>query len=89
MSLIKQPEIIARQVSYPVLVGFLGNAPIYQYRDVGYNLAPLENTWYEEEVDTPTTRTIRLAKRSDHTGLLVQIDKSGFYSGFIDIPEGP
>lgn len=86
MSFINQPEIIARQKSFPVLVGFLGNAPIYQYRDVGYNLTPLPKTWYEEEVDTETTRTIRFAKRSDHTGLLVQIDKSGFNSGLIDIP---
>ena len=86
MAHITQPEIIARQVSYPVLTGFVGNMPIYQFRDVGYNLTPLPKTWYEEQVDTETTRTIRLAKRSDHTGLLVQINKAGFYSGFIDIP---
>lgn len=86
MALIKQPEILARQVSYPVLVGYAADWPIYQFRDVGYNLTPLPKTWYEEEFDCETTRTIRFAKRSDHTGLLVQIDKAGFYSGFIDIP---
>ena len=86
MSLIKQPEIIARQVSYPVLISIIADFPVYQFRDVGYNLAPLSKTWYEEEVDTATTRTLRFAKRSDHTGLLVKIDKAGFYSGFIDPP---
>lgn len=86
MSFINQPEIIARQKRYRVLVGIVLGQPRYQMRDVGYNLAPLEKTWYEEEIDTETTRTLRFAKRSDHTGLLVQIDKSGFYLDFIDIP---
>lgn len=86
MSLIKQPQIIAQEVSGDVLVGIVLGAPRYQLRDVGYNLCPLDKTWYEEEVDTETTRTLRFAKRSDHTGLLVQIDKAGFYSGFVDIP---
>lgn len=86
MGLINQPQIVAQEKSCPVLVGFLVNAPIYQIRDVGYNLTPLPKTWYEEEFDCETTRTIRFAKRSDHTGLLVQIDKAGFNSGLIDIP---
>ena len=46
----------------------------------GYNLTPLEKTWYEEEVDGDETKTIRFAKRKDHTGVLVQINKADFYS---------
>ena len=83
---VKMPEIVAREVSKGVLIDYVGDMRVYQMRDVGYNMCPLPKTWYEEEFDCETTRTLRFAKRSDHTGLLIQIDKSGFYGGFIDIP---
>lgn len=44
-----------------------------------YNFTPLDKTWYHEEVDTVTTRTLRFAKRSDHTGILIQINNDEFY----------
>ena len=44
-----------------------------------WNLTPLQKTWYEEEVDASTTKTIRFAKRSDHTGVLIRINKAEFY----------
>lgn len=44
-----------------------------------YNFMPLEKTWYEEEVDGEETKTIRFAKRTDHSGVLIQIDKDEFY----------
>lgn len=44
-----------------------------------YNLTPLNRTWYEEEVDADTTKTIRFAKRSDHTGVLIRINKAEFF----------
>ncbi|MBA7580469.1 hypothetical protein ES708_22361 [subsurface metagenome] len=44
-----------------------------------YNFTPLPRTWYEEEFDIVTSRTIRLAKRSDHTGVLVQVNTAEFY----------
>lgn len=44
-----------------------------------YNLTPVPKTWYEEEVDLAATRTIRFANRSDHTGVLVQVNKDEFY----------
>ncbi len=45
----------------------------------GYNFTPVPRTWYEEEVDLDSSRTIRFANRSDHTGVLVQVDKADFY----------
>lgn len=45
-----------------------------------WRFAPLPRTWYEEEVDTVATRTFRFAKRSDHTGILLKIDKAEFYT---------
>lgn len=44
-----------------------------------YNLVPLPKTWYEEQVDLVISRTIRFANRSDHTGVLVQVDTDEFY----------
>lgn len=44
-----------------------------------YNFTPLPRTWYHEEVDTVTTRTYRFAKRSDHTGVLIQVNNAEFY----------
>ncbi len=44
-----------------------------------YNFTPLPRTWYEEEVDLDDSRTIRFAKRTDHTGVLIQVDKDAFY----------
>ena len=51
-----------------------------------HRFAPLPKTWYEEQVDTDPTKTIRFAKRSDHTGLIVKIDKLIFYSRYVHIP---
>lgn len=82
MPFVNMPEIIARQVIYPCWVGWDMGVRVYLPFDIGYNLCPLDKTWYEEDVDTETTRTIRFAKRSDHTGLLVKIDKAGFFSAF-------
>lgn len=79
MSFVNAPEIIAGQVSMWVFDRFVGDIPVYYYRAVGYNMCPLPKTWYEEEVDTEPTRTIRFAKRSDHTGILIKIDKAKFY----------
>ncbi len=79
MSFINIPEIIAKEVTMSVLAAFHEDVPVYENREVGYNLCPLDKTWYEEEVDTETTKTIRFAKRSDHTGILVKIDKTKFY----------
>ena len=73
------PEIIAGQVSMSVVVTPPPPFWLKQVRDVGYNMCPLLKTWYEEEVDTQSTRTIRFAKRSDHTGILFKIDKAEFY----------
>ncbi|MBA7673970.1 hypothetical protein ES703_82177 [subsurface metagenome] len=44
-----------------------------------YNFVPLQNTWYEIEVNTVETRTLRFAKRSDHTGILIKINNAEFY----------
>lgn len=44
-----------------------------------YNFCPLSKTWYEEEVDTETTKTIRFARRKDHTGVLIRINKAEFF----------
>jgi len=79
MSFINMPQIIAGKVSRWVFIGFAVGFPVYAWRAVGYNLCPLPKTWYEEEVDTETTKTIRFAKRSDHTGILIKIDKAEFY----------
>ena len=79
MSFINEPEIIAGEVSMWVLDRFIGDIPVYYRRAVGYRMCPLDKTWYEEEVDTETTKTIRFAKRSDHTGILFRIDKAEFY----------
>ena len=43
-----------------------------------YGFLPLDRTWYEAEVVTPTTETFRFAKRTDHTGILIQIDMDEF-----------
>lgn len=79
MSHINMPEIIASQVNMSVVVRPPPPFWLKQFRAVGYNMCPLDKTWYEEEVDTETTRTIRFAKRSDHTGILIKIDKAEFY----------
>ncbi len=44
-----------------------------------YNFVPLPRTWYEKEVDTDETQTIRFARRKDHTGILIQINKAEFF----------
>lgn len=44
-----------------------------------YNFVPLPRTWYEEEVDTILTRTLRFSNRSDHTGILIKINTPEFY----------
>lgn len=79
MSFTNQPKIIAQEVNQRVLIGEFGGFLIFAFRDIGMNFTPLPKTWYEEEVDTETTRTIRFAKRSDHTGILFKIDKHAFY----------
>lgn len=43
-----------------------------------YGFLPLDRTWYEVEVVTPTTETFRFAKRSDHSGVLIQINMDKF-----------
>jgi len=58
------------------MAGFI-NIPDILAND--WNLTPLPKTWYEEEVDGEVTKTIRFAKRSDHTGVLIRINKSEFY----------
>ena len=83
---INMPEIVAREIDYPIAVGWDMGVVVFLDMPVGYNLAPLPKTWYEEEVDTESTRTLRFAKRSDHTGLLVKIDKAGFYKPFKRFP---
>lgn len=45
----------------------------------GWNLMPLDKTWYEEENDEAETKTIRFAKRSDHSGILIKINKAAFF----------
>ncbi len=79
MAFINEPNIISGLVSMWVLDRFVMGFPVYDYKAVGYRLCPLPKTWYEEEVDTETTKTIRFAKRSDHTGILIKIDKAEFY----------
>ena len=79
MAFVNIPKIIARQVNMSVVVSPPPPFWVKQFRNVGYNLCPLDKTWYEEEVDTPTTKTIRFARRADHTGLLVKINKAEFY----------
>ena len=44
-----------------------------------YHLVPLKKTWYEEEVDTNATRTIRFSRRQDHTGVLIRMKKPEFF----------
>lgn len=89
MPFVNMPKIIAQEVNMPVLVASHAGVPEYEDRDVGYNMCPLPKTWYEEEFDNPeprwendtyipATRTIRFAKRSDHTGILIQINKAEF-----------
>lgn len=46
------------------------------------NLLPLDKTWYEKEVEADTTRTFRFAKRSDHSGVLIRINKSEMLDEF-------
>lgn len=79
MAFINQPEIISGLVTMFRLDGFFMGVPVYSRRAVGYRMCPLSKTWYEEEVDTQTTKTIRFAKRSDGTGILFKIDKAEFY----------
>ena len=43
-----------------------------------YNFCPLDRTWYEREVESQSGTTFRFAKRTDHTGVLVQIDWAEF-----------
>ncbi len=45
-----------------------------------WNLTPLDRTWYEDEFNTDETKTIRFAKRSDHTGVLVQVNLAEFFA---------
>lgn len=40
---------------------------------------PLPKTWYEEEVDGDTTKTIRFSNRRTHSGVLIRINKAEFY----------
>ena len=49
---------------------------------IDWNLAPLEKTRYEEEVDEDETKTIRFARREDHTGVLIRINKAEFFDLF-------
>lgn len=79
MPAINMPEIIAQEVNANVCTGLVGGVLAYADRDIGMNFTPLKKTWYEEEVDTETTRTIRFAKRSDHTGILFKINKHEFF----------
>lgn len=79
MSNINMPEIIAQEVNQSVVVAVVGGVFIKAFRDIGCNFTPLPKTWYEEEVDTESTRTLRYAKRQDHTGILFKIDKHAFY----------
>lgn len=41
---------------------------------------PLPKTWYEEEFDEDTTKTIRFSQRRTHSGVLIRIIKSEFYA---------
>ncbi len=41
----------------------------------GYNFTPLPRTWYEFETENPPLQTIRFAKRTDHTGVLIQFNR--------------
>lgn len=79
---VNMPDIIANDVSYPCWVGWDMGVRVYLPFDVGFNFCPLDKTWYEEEVDTEATRTIRFAKRSDHSGILFKINKAEFYTMF-------
>lgn len=45
-----------------------------------YNFTPLPKTWWHLEAWSIGNRTYRLAKRSDHTGVLVQLDIDKFYA---------
>ena len=85
MSFVNQPQIVAEEVSMFVVAGIVAGQPRRVLKDVGYNFCPASKTWYEEEVDTDTTRTLRFSRRSDHTGLLIQIDKAGFNSCIDDL----
>lgn len=58
------------------MAGFI-NIPDILAND--WNLCPLPRTWYEKEVDTDETQTIRFARRRDHTGVLIRIDKAEFF----------
>lgn len=73
------PQIIAQELDGWVLAAIVAGQPRYVLKTIGMNFCPLDKTWYEEEVDTETTRTIRFAKRSNHTGILFKIDKAEFY----------
>lgn len=44
-----------------------------------YNFTPLDRTWFEVEFVSLPSETIRFAKRTDHTGILIQINKAEFY----------
>lgn len=79
MPAINMPHIIAEELDGYVLAAIVAGQPRYVLKTVGLNFTPLPKTWYEEEVDTETTRTIRFAKRSDHTGILFKIEKTDFY----------
>ncbi len=58
------------------MAGFI-NIPDILANDL--NIAPLDKTWYEEEFDGTTTKTIRFARRADPTGVLIKIDTAEFY----------
>ncbi len=78
MPFVNTSKIIAQKVNMLVTYAVHDSGPQRENRDVGFNLCPLPKTWYEEEVDTETTKTIRFARRKDHTGILVKIDKAEF-----------
>ena len=45
-----------------------------------WNLLPLPKSWWEEENDTVETKTFRLSKRSEHSGILIKLNMDEFYA---------
>ena len=87
MPLIKYAKIISQQEGHGVFIGFSNGFKIYKWKDDGCNFAPLEKTWWELEAWSIGHRTYRLAKRTDHTCLLVQIDVDEFNAEYERLPE--
>lgn len=44
-----------------------------------WNFCPLPKTWWELEVHTRDTKTVRFSRRADHTRIIFQIDKLEFF----------